>query len=90
MPRLRGMRPAPVRCERLGDRALGVCWRLGDGSRLSLLANLGGRPAAPVTPPPGVAIYRSEPLAIDALRAGRLPPWSVAWLLDAAARSEVR
>ena len=88
-PPVRGMRPASARCERLGERALGVGWRLGDGSRLHLLANLGDRPAGPVTPPSGVAIYRSAALSGDDLHAGRLPPWSVAWLLDAAARSEV-
>ena len=38
---------------------------------------------AHLAPPPGVAICRSANLSAAALAAGRLPPWSVAWLLDA-------
>jgi len=82
-PRLHGMRAAQASCEALGERALRVAWRLGDGSALTLLANLGAQSVG-APPPPGVAIFRSESLSAEALAAGRLPPWSVAWLLDAA------
>ena len=85
MPRLRGMgAAAKATCQPLGERVLSVSWQLGEGSRLVLLANLGEQPFGPLTPPPGVAIYRSDNLPAGMLAAGCLPPWSVAWLLDAA------
>ncbi|WP_265942496.1 malto-oligosyltrehalose trehalohydrolase [Dechloromonas sp. A34] len=87
VPRLRGMKSGQAAWDTLGEAALEVAWRLGDGSRLTLLANLGAEPVGPVAPPPGVAIHRSDSLTAEDLAAGRLPPWSVAWVLDAAARS---
>ena len=83
MPRLPGMSSARTTWQMLGERALNVNWQLGEGSRLALLANLGAEPIGPLTLPPGVAIYRSENLPAGVLDAGRLPPWSVAWMLDA-------
>lgn len=83
MPRLRGMSSAQATCQQFGERALSVVWQLGEGSRLALLANLGEQPVDRLTPPPGIAIYRSENLPAQMLAAGRLPPWSVVWLLDA-------
>lgn len=87
VPRLRGMRSGRATWDTLGETALEVAWKLADGSRLTLLANLGAQPVGPVAPRPGMAIYRSESLSAEDLAAGRLPPWSVAWLLDAAARN---
>lgn len=84
VPRLRGMSAAQATCQPLAESAFSIVWQLGEGSRLALLANLGEQPLGPLTPPSGVAIYRSENLPSEMLAAGRLPPWSVAWLLDAA------
>ncbi len=46
VPRLSGMPPYAGRYQVLGPKAVSVDWRLGDGSRLSLLANFGGHPVA--------------------------------------------
>ena len=77
-PRLAGMKHGAAQVARFAERALRVRWRLGDGSRLSLLANLGEQAVA-ATPEAGTPIFTTHP--IDA--AGRLPPWSVAWHLQA-------
>lgn len=84
VPRLAGMRGADAQFEAPGDGVLAVGWRLGDGSRLSLLANLGVKVAPRCGPPPGEAIHLCNLNAPD-LAAGRLPPWSVAWFLAPAA-----
>ncbi|HXE38719.1 MAG TPA: malto-oligosyltrehalose trehalohydrolase [Azonexus sp.] len=90
VPRLAGMKTARAAWDTLGETAVAVTWRLGDGSRLALLANLGEQPVGSLQAPPGVAIYRSASLPADDLAAGRLPPWSVAWLLDATRDGEAR
>lgn len=87
MPRLRcsgGQYAGPVSAmyERFGTRAVAVHWRLADGSSLALLANLGRRAATVPAPRSGVTLHRSAHLTAADLAAGRLPPWSVAWLLD--------
>jgi malto-oligosyltrehalose trehalohydrolase len=80
VPRLAGMPGAAACFEVTTTGALKVEWRLGDGSRLALLANLG---AAPVrcAPKPGEVLYLSDGLTSAAHAAGELPPWSVAWTL---------
>ncbi len=81
VPRLRGMQGNAGDYALPSPQVLSAHWRMGDGSRLALLANLGGAPAQ-AAPPPGAPIYRSEHLAEADLAAGRLPPWSVAWTLE--------
>ena len=83
IPRLQGMNSAHAVFQPLGLRALSVTWQLGDGSGLTLLANLGNEPSGPFSLPPGIAIYRSENLSARMLDTAHLPPWSVAWLLNA-------
>ena len=43
-PRLRGIAATNGRVHATGVRGLSVTWTLGDGARLSLVANLGGTP----------------------------------------------
>ena len=43
-PRLIGACAAEGGTQAHSDRGLSVCWTLGDGSQLSIVANLGGRP----------------------------------------------
>jgi 1,4-alpha-glucan branching enzyme len=83
VPRLAGVRGAAGVWEPLGERGLLVLWRLGDGSRLTLRANLGDAPLPLPTPPEPTerALHLTpEGAALD-LAKGALPPWSVAFHL---------
>lgn len=82
VPRLAGMDGGAAQFELLSERALTVNWRLGDGSRLSLIANLGGETAIASTPVSGKLIFATARLDAAMLEAGQLPPWSVAWYLQ--------
>lgn len=78
VPRLRGMPPG-ARFARSGARGLAVEWRLGDGSRLSLVANLGAESAALPLVSEGRRLFAiPETEWTD----GALPPWSVAWFIE--------
>jgi hypothetical protein len=74
--------------EVIGEAAIHARWRLGDASRLVLIANLAAKPTpARVARPEGRPLFAS-PAVIQALSEGReLPPWSVAWFLDAGAEA---
>ncbi len=62
----------------VGDRGLRAQWTLGDGSLLTLLANLGEEPLAGFEDVPGTPLYATEGVPEE----GReLPGWSVAWYL---------
>lgn len=65
---------------RLAAGCLHVSWRLGDGSRLHLLANLSDRPRPGIEPPPGRDLHRL-PAGLDPA-APALPPWAVLWRLE--------
>lgn len=80
MPRLAGARGSGYAM--YGTHTLGAAWRLGDGSRLALRANLGAEDADKVPLPNGHLIYRSEHLSERDLNAGHLPAWSVAWWME--------
>jgi maltooligosyltrehalose trehalohydrolase len=75
-PRLAGMRGGWGRCEVLGPRALKGSWRLGDGARLGVLANLSAAPLPGVVPPKGRLLYSTYG------GIGALPAWGVDWYLD--------
>ena len=76
LPRILRGAPGVAEFRRHGDRGLEAWWRLGAGSRLTLIANLG--PAQPVAParPAGRMIYASHPVGAS------WPPWSVSWFVD--------
>jgi 1,4-alpha-glucan branching enzyme/maltooligosyltrehalose trehalohydrolase len=76
-PRLRNTVVASPRFTRLGERAFSVCWRLGDGARLTLFANLGDEPQSNITLPCESLIYTTHDEVKETL-----PPWSVLWYLD--------
>jgi malto-oligosyltrehalose trehalohydrolase len=80
-PRLAGMEGG-ARFEIHDPGALSATWKLGDRSRLSLLANLCDSPSGPLPVPAGEAIYRGDIGATPERREGTLPPWSVVWFLD--------
>jgi maltooligosyltrehalose trehalohydrolase len=87
-PRLGGMRGNAGQATILSDSALRVAWRLGDGSTLELVANLADQ-TSEVTlegEVEGDLLFATDPDLPAELRAGRLPPWSVLWLLNQRAR----
>jgi 1,4-alpha-glucan branching enzyme len=78
MPRLGGIPGGESEYRPVGDRGLSVRWTLGDGSVLTLLANLGQEPMGDHELPPGRRLYASEGVTDN----GRdLPAWSVLWYL---------
>jgi malto-oligosyltrehalose trehalohydrolase len=84
VPRLKNMTGNAGQFEVFGTGGLKVDWRLGDGARLTLLANLSDEPvicSGPGTrnPGPEAVLYATE-VQPDA---DRLAPWSVVWYLQA-------
>lgn len=72
--------------ELAGGSGLVVRWRLGDGARLTLLANLGDGPV-PFEGAPhvaGAAFYLSQPDLPEILADGYMPPWCAAWFIEEA------
>lgn len=67
--------------ELIGASALVVRWRLGDGARLMLLANLGDSPAEGPLDFSGTAVYLSQPDLPAIFASGYMPPWCVAWFI---------
>jgi len=64
------------------DRGLTTRWEFGDGSKLTLLANLSAESVLGFTAPSAQLIYATDELSTDALKSGTLPAWSVAWFLE--------
>jgi maltooligosyltrehalose trehalohydrolase len=85
VPRLRHLRGSEASYATLGDRGLLARWRLGDGSRLTLLANLGeAELGAAQLDVPAVPRLHAEPTRLKTDEfADRLPGWSVVWWLEA-------
>jgi malto-oligosyltrehalose trehalohydrolase len=83
VPRLAGMQGNTGEHSQLGARGLRIEWQLGEGSRLTLLANLDERPL-PIDAdglPAGEPLHAYPPdWALDPAT-DRLPPWCVAWFL---------
>ncbi|MGD0960264.1 MAG: malto-oligosyltrehalose trehalohydrolase [Methylomonas sp.] len=70
--------------ELIGSSGLVVRWRLQDGARLTLLANLGDDPDTGNLLAAGGAFYLSQADLPENFAAGRLPPWFAAWFVDEA------
>jgi len=83
VPRLPGT-GAGAEFELLGGSGLIVRWRLGDGSRLTLLANLGDDRVEGSLHFSGTAVYLSQPDLPEILATGRMPAWSAAWFIEEA------
>ncbi len=80
VPRLRGSGAGTF--DTLGGHALGIGWRLGDGSTLALLANLGADAVAAAAPA-GRLLWASSRIVPARLAAGVLPGFAVAASLAA-------
>ncbi len=82
VPRLAGIRGHVGDAATVGETAVRATWTLGDGSRLQLIANLGDPVVeARGLPVDGETMFATRPDLPDELGQGRLPPWSVLWLL---------
>ncbi|MBA3426826.1 MAG: malto-oligosyltrehalose trehalohydrolase [Rubrobacter sp.] len=77
IPRLAGTPGGEAKYRLIGERGLETQWTLGDGSRLTLHANLGDAPLGGFERPEGGLLYATE----RAEDAGEMPAWSVAWYL---------
>jgi maltooligosyltrehalose trehalohydrolase len=82
VPHLPGLQGNNTAVRLLGDRSATIEWRLGDGRKLTLLANLGTTPVLGVEQPASPLLFASEGDVVPSLNAGTLPPWSVAWYLE--------
>ena len=82
VPRLVAMPGHGSRYYLIGQRALLVEWRLGDGSMLRLVANAEGKTLSAIPEVRGTVFYESEPGLAGRLRHGSIPPWSAAWFLE--------
>jgi maltooligosyltrehalose trehalohydrolase len=84
VPRLHGVTGRQARYRLIADRAIHVQWPLNDGSLLTLTANLGAEEADAEFPAAGRVLYASPGEAQEALRQGKLPPWSALFCLEEA------
>jgi maltooligosyltrehalose trehalohydrolase len=80
-PRLLGLRSAGT-AEILSETALRVAWTFDDGVTLELVANVADQTSEVKEGEiVGDILFATHPDLHTELRAGRLPPWSVLWLL---------
>jgi malto-oligosyltrehalose trehalohydrolase len=84
LPRLSGMPGDAARCRGLSAHAVSATWTLGDGARLTVMANFTRTELAGVERPPGRVLDAVPASASTALATGSLPAWSCLWLLDEA------
>jgi malto-oligosyltrehalose trehalohydrolase len=83
VPRLVGCPGASARWRLFADSGLAVTWKMGDGSRLRLLANLGRSPVeAPAAGGRCLLAMDEGDAAGSNEGASTLRPYSVRWLLD--------
>jgi maltooligosyltrehalose trehalohydrolase len=76
IPRLTDMRGGRAGYRALSELAVLVWWSLGDGTQLSLYANLGAAAVAGIPATKGRLLFATSPVGDDAL-----PPLSAAWYL---------
>ncbi|MEO6353780.1 MAG: malto-oligosyltrehalose trehalohydrolase [Burkholderiaceae bacterium] len=86
MPRLSGTSGGQAQYQIVGASGLVLCWRLGNDSVLSLVANLGAQELPGIRRPSGELFYATDAFVIAGLAGEQLlqplPPWSIAWFLD--------
>ena len=80
VPRLRNLRAGLAGFEVIGEGALCAHWRLGDGTRLTLIANLNDAPAFCREAPAGKLLYAVP--GFSGAYDGHCVAWSVVWFLD--------
>lgn len=81
VPRLKGTPGHAGKAETWGDHGLTASWTLGDGSRLTLVANMSAQPSRPPALPEGRLFYASDGSDRQGLEPD-LGPWTVACFLE--------
>lgn len=81
VPRLQGM-GGGAKFELIGVSGLVVRWRLGDGTQLMLLANLGDVQVKVALRFVGTPFYLSQADLPGFLTDGCMPPWCAAWFIE--------
>ncbi len=81
VPRLSGLKGSQSDYQALGERALRAQWRLGDGTQLGVLANLGTEVLRNVDMPPERRLYATHADLLSGDNTRGLPAWSVLWYL---------
>ncbi|ADE16153.1 malto-oligosyltrehalose trehalohydrolase [Nitrosococcus halophilus Nc 4] len=81
VPRLAALTNIQGDYKHLSEWALQAHWQLGDGSLLTVLANLGDTPVSLSAPPLGRLLFITSPDLEQALVRGELFPRTVAWFL---------
>jgi malto-oligosyltrehalose trehalohydrolase len=86
VPRLTGIPGGAASFHSVGPGGLRVVWTLGDGSRLTLIANLSADPlsAAALAAPAEDCLLRAEPATTGPSPGPEQPPWAAAWYLKPA------
>ena len=82
VPRLKGTAGNNGVAMTYGERTFDVRWHLGDGARLTLLANLGDAPCKADFEPDGSVLFETETGIAARAATVALPGWSVAVLID--------
>jgi malto-oligosyltrehalose trehalohydrolase len=78
IPRLEGMPGGAATYSIIGGAAMRLCWPLGDGSRLHIVANLSDHAVSGVEAPAGRLLWTQG----DGVTGNTLPPWSVVVTLE--------
>ena len=81
VPRLADAEGPTGTYEVVGARGLRVGWRLGDKSRLTVVANFGDEPLDGLERPPGDLLYANGEGVAGEIARGGLPAWGVAFYL---------
>ncbi|MCB2263836.1 MAG: malto-oligosyltrehalose trehalohydrolase [Candidatus Thiosymbion ectosymbiont of Robbea hypermnestra] len=86
IPRLAGRGENAGDFRRIDERGLHIRWRMGDGSRLTLLTNLSASPLplAAADRPSGEPLYTYPPGVTINAATDRLPAWCTTWHLQEA------
>jgi len=81
--RLAGMQGQSATTDRRSETSFIVQWRLGDGSQLTLVANLGVDAGPSLAHwPQGRLILATDQKIAEAMANQQLPPWFVAWFVE--------
>jgi malto-oligosyltrehalose trehalohydrolase len=82
IPRLKGIVGNKTDFLLIGDRGLTASWILADGSKLTLVANLGDEAIMNVQRPTGCLLFETEQGVVRGESLGTMPAWSAAWFIE--------